>query len=70
MIGKIFSFFGTIIPVLWKILKIALFFVLIWFLFTTLNNKFNIFKPIKTVFKATANGIGKGLNLIGVSAKR
>ena len=70
MFGKIFSLIKGALPIIWKILKVAIIVGLLWYLLSLLNAKFGIFSWMKTIFSATAGGISKLFGFIGVKAVR
>lgn len=60
-IKNIFSFGGVI----FKVIKIALCVLFVWFIFGYLNDKFGLLKPFITILKAVFNGIKGAFSLIG-----
>lgn len=69
-ISKVFKTIGVVLPIAWKVFKIVAILLILWFILSALNSKFNIFSGITYVFKGVASGISKLFSFIGVSAIR
>ena len=60
-IKNILSFGGLI----FKVIKIAIFVLLLWFIFGYLNDKFGLLKPFTAILKAVFKGIKGAFSLLG-----
>jgi len=69
MISKLFGLIKALFSaggVILKVLKIFIIAGILWFIFIYLNNKFNLLKPLKSIFSACYSGIKSVFSLLGM----
>ena len=62
---------GTVLNTMslaWKIIKLVIIALVLWYLFSVLNDKWQILRPFLEILKLAFKGISKGFSMFGFTA--